>query len=89
MNVALWLVGGGVVGWIAFSFLKFNSARGKMFSVLIGMGAGYLGGGALAPLLGAALSDPGSFNPLSLFMALAGSAACLIVCDMIYRRFGV
>lgn len=89
MNVATWVLLGGIIGWIGFSYLKFNARRGVIVSVVIGVGGAFLGGHVLAPMLSAAMASPGDFNPLSLFTAFAGAAACLIVGDMIYRRFGV
>lgn len=89
MNIAMWVLVGGIIGWIGFSYLNFNVKRGMIISVVIGMAGAFLGGGVLAPMLSAAMANPGDFNPLSLFTAFAGAAGCLIVGDMIYRRFGV
>ena len=89
MNVATWILAGGLIGWIAFSYLKFNAGRGMIISVIIGMAGAVLGGDVLAPLLSAAMASPGDFNPLSLFTAVASAAGCLIIGDMVYKRFGV
>jgi len=89
MNVAMGILVGGIVGWAGFSYLKFNASRGMMISIVIGMAAGFLGGELIAPLLGAAAVTPGDFNPLSVFVAFASAAACLIIGNMVYNRFGV
>lgn len=89
MNIATWILAGGIIGWIGFSYLKFNAGRGMIISVIIGMAAAVLGGDVLAPLLSADMASPGDFNPLSLFTAVASAAGCLIIGDMIYSRFGV
>ena len=88
MEFAMWILVGGVVGWIGFSFLKFNVTRGMVVSIVIGMVAGFLGGARLAPLLSAATAHAGDFNPFSLFMAFASAAGCLIICNMVHKRFG-
>jgi len=89
MNIATWILAGGIIGWIGFSFLKFNLKRGMVVSIVIGMAGGFVGGDLLAPMLSAAMATHGDFNPLSLFTAFASAAGCVIVGDMIYNRFGV
>jgi len=34
MNMALWMVSGALVGWLAYSVLGFNEARGKPVSAV-------------------------------------------------------
>lgn len=89
MNIAIGILVGGIVGWAGFSYLKFNASRGMMLSLVIGMTAGLLGGEVIAPMLGAAAVAAGDFNPLSAFVAFASSAACLIIGNMVYNRFGI
>ena len=89
MNITTWLLAGAVVGWIGFSFLKFNAKWGLVVSITIGTFGGLLGGALVAPLLGTVAVNPGEFNPLSLFTAFASALGCLTVTDMIHKRFGV
>lgn len=89
MNVALWLLAGGLAGWVGFSLLHANAVRGLYASILIGMGGGFLGGGILAPMIGDTATMPEAINLIALIMALAFAAVCLTVGDMIYRRFHV
>jgi uncharacterized membrane protein YeaQ/YmgE (transglycosylase-associated protein family) len=89
MNIATWILAGGIIGWIGFAYFKFNPRRGMIISVIIGISGAVLGGDLLAPLLSAAMASPGDFNPLSLFTAAASAAGCLIIGDMVHSRFGV
>ena len=89
MNIATWVLAGGVMGWMGFVYLRFNAKRGLAISIIIGIAGGLLGGGLLAPLFGASLVNPGDFNPLSLFIAAANALGFLIVTDMVYQRFGI
>src|SRR3954451_13665375 len=36
MNIATWMLSGALVGWLGYSVLGFNQARGKMVSLIIG-----------------------------------------------------
>jgi len=88
-NIMLWVLAGGVAGWIAFAFMKFNADRGLLISIIIGMVGGYLGGSILAPMFGAGPAvNPSDFNPFPLFIAFASAVACLTISNMIHKRFG-
>ena len=89
MNTVIWLLAGGILAGIAFATLKMNNARGLIVSIVIGVMSAYFGGNVLAPLFGSASQAPGEFAPFALLVASASAAACLLVSDMIYERFGV
>lgn len=89
MNVMLWVLAGGVAGWIGYAVMGLNHSRGMLTSIIIGMVGGLLGGMVLAPMLSASVAvHPGDFNPFPLVMAFAFAAACLIISNMIHKRFG-
>ena len=88
MNGILWLIAGGAVGWIGYSFMNLSEERSLMTSIALGMFGGFLGGKLVAPMFGAAGAvNPGDFSPWSLFMALASAAAILIISSMLHKRF--
>jgi len=89
MNFAMWVLAGGVLGWIGFSMLDINRERGMIISVIIGALGGLLGGNVLAPMLGAVADTPNNFNMYSLVIAMASAAACLAIGNLLSRRFGV
>jgi uncharacterized membrane protein YeaQ/YmgE (transglycosylase-associated protein family) len=91
LNTAIWLFAGGALGWLAFSFLQLNAARGLLNAVLIGVVAAYLGGSIVAPWFGNAGTFGGGAGELNFFALLIASCtalAALYVSDTIYRRFG-
>jgi uncharacterized membrane protein YeaQ/YmgE (transglycosylase-associated protein family) len=88
-NIMLWVLAGGIAGWIGYAFAKFNKDRGLLISIIIGMLGGYLGGNVLASMFGAGVTvNVGDFNPFRLFIAFASATACLTISNMIYKRFG-
>ena len=89
MNSVMWILAGGIVGWVGFTYLNFNEMRGMSVSTIIGMVGGLLGGQVFAPMFGAAAAVPGDFSVMALLVALAGAAACLAAANMVYDRFGV
>ena len=88
MNVMIWMVAGGIVGWVACTALHLNAARGLVVSAIIGIAGAFFGGHVLAPIFGAAVGETGAFSPFALLVAAASAIACLTISDMMYERFG-
>ena len=89
MNIVMWMLAGGVIGWVGFAYLGFNEMRGTVVSTIIGMVGGLLGGQVFAPVFGAAAAVPGDFSMMALLVALASAAACLAAANLVHNRFGV
>ena len=85
MNVPLWIIAGGVLGWLLRSKMGLDATRGA-FAVLVGAVGGFVGGNVLAPMLGAATDAPNEFNVFSMVVAVASAAACLTVAGLLHRR---
>ena len=88
MNIAMWILAGGILGWVGYAFLGFNEERGKVVPILIGAMGGFIGGKLIAPMFTAALV-PGAFSVSALFFAAAVAAAFLAVGNLVYNRWGV
>ncbi len=86
MNIALWILCGGAVGWIGFAVFHANTRRGLPASVAIGAFGGLLGGMTIAPMLGAVVDPVNAISPFSLVVALAVAAACLIISNLLFNR---
>jgi uncharacterized membrane protein YeaQ/YmgE (transglycosylase-associated protein family) len=89
MNILIWMLTGGVVGWAGYSFLGYNEQRGMMVSIVIGTLGGFFGGNMIAPMFTAAAAVPGDFSSLALLFAAAAAAAFLAVGNLVYNRWGV
>jgi uncharacterized membrane protein YeaQ/YmgE (transglycosylase-associated protein family) len=89
MNIAMWILAGGVLGWIDFTHVKANKQRSRVISIVIGMVGGFFGGNVLAPIFGADTSTPNDFSLFPLAVALASAAACLAISNLLSRRLGV
>lgn len=89
MNIPIWVLAGGMLGWIGYSVLKFNEERGMVFSIVIGVVGGFFGGNVLAPMFGAVTDAQNSFNLFAMVVAMASAAGCLAVGNLISNRYGV
>ena len=89
MNLVMWLLAGGALGWAAFTLLGINQERGTIASIIIGAFGGVIGGQVVAPMLSSAPIVSGNFDIQALFFAAVSASACLAIGNMIERRFGV
>ena len=89
MNIAMWILAGGILGWAGYSILGFNRERGMVVSLVIGAVGGLLGGNAIAPIFAAAPAVTGDFSPSALFFAAGAAAALLAAGNLAYNRWGV
>jgi uncharacterized membrane protein YeaQ/YmgE (transglycosylase-associated protein family) len=80
MQVVAWLVAGGVVGWVAGLLMRRHD--GVLLDVVIGIVGALLGGWFLAPLLGVATIDQGTFTLTSLLVSLAGAVILLAIVNI-------
>jgi uncharacterized membrane protein YeaQ/YmgE (transglycosylase-associated protein family) len=88
MNIAMWMLAGAILGWVGFSYLRFNEARGMMISMVIGGVGGLVGGNMIAPLF-TATTVPGAFSSSAMVFAAIAAAAFLAVGNLVYNRWGV
>jgi uncharacterized membrane protein YeaQ/YmgE (transglycosylase-associated protein family) len=89
MNMMIWMLAGGVIGWASFAYLKFSEGRGMIASVIIGATGGLIGGKLVAPLFGLSAVAPGDFSTAALLFAFIAAAGLLLISDRIYARYGV
>ena len=53
MNIIIWLIVGGILGWLASMMMKTDGQQGIILNVVVGIVGAMLGGWLLSPLLGA------------------------------------
>lgn len=82
MNVLLWIVLGGLAGWIASIMMGTNSSQGPIMDIIVGIVGAVLGGWIMtlfgqAPVTG--------FNLYSFIVALIGSIVLIAVVRAVRR----
>ena len=86
MNFIIWLVVGGVIGWIASLIMKTDAQQGLFLNVVVGIVGALLGGWLLSPLVGAGTLNQGDFSVMGLLVSLAGAIILLFLVNLIRRR---
>lgn len=86
MNLIIWLVVGGVIGWIASLIMKTDAQQGILLNVVVGIIGALLGGWLLAPMLGTGTINQGDFSVSGVFVSLVGAVVLLFIVNLIRRR---
>jgi len=89
MNIVMWILAGGALGWIGYSYFGYNEERGMNVSIIIGSAGGFLGGYLIAPMFSAAAAVPGDFSASALVFAAVVASASLFVGNLVHKRWGV
>jgi uncharacterized membrane protein YeaQ/YmgE (transglycosylase-associated protein family) len=88
MNMALWILIGGAVGWLAHMYLGFDK-RGPLGSAIIGALGAVVGGNLVAPMFNAGAAVPEAFTTAGMFFAAALAVAFLLISNFVHSRWGV
>ncbi|MBT2298938.1 GlsB/YeaQ/YmgE family stress response membrane protein [Variovorax paradoxus] len=85
MNIVIWLVVGGLIGWVASMIMKTNAQQGLVLNIVVGIIGSMIGGWLIAPLLGAATVNQNDFSVRGLVASLIGAVILLAVVNLVRR----
>jgi uncharacterized membrane protein YeaQ/YmgE (transglycosylase-associated protein family) len=88
MNVIVWLIVGGVVGWIASLIMNTDNQQGTLLNVVVGIVGAVVAGWISLPLIGAGTINQGNYSFPSLVVSLVG-AVILLAAVRLFRRGAV
>jgi uncharacterized membrane protein YeaQ/YmgE (transglycosylase-associated protein family) len=88
MNIIIWLVVGGLIGWVASMVMRTNGQQGMLLNVVVGVVGAVLGGWFLSPLFGVSTINQNNFSVPSLFVSLLGAVILLAIVNL-FRRGAV
>jgi uncharacterized membrane protein YeaQ/YmgE (transglycosylase-associated protein family) len=87
MDILLWVLTGGLIGWIAFSRFGFNEQRGLNVSILLGAAGALFGVKMVAPMF---LTLPaGELGVAAIVFAAAAACAVLVLGNLVSNRWGI
>ncbi|PIR88800.1 MAG: GlsB/YeaQ/YmgE family stress response membrane protein [Candidatus Harrisonbacteria bacterium CG10_big_fil_rev_8_21_14_0_10_44_23] len=82
MDILVWILFGGLVGWVASLLMKTDARQGILLNIIIGI-AGAVLGGWLMNIIG--VSGVGGFTLYSFLVALLGATILIGIVKMIRR----
>ena len=87
MNILIWLVVGGVVGWLASIVMRTDGQQGLLLNVVVGIVGALLAGFVISPLLGVATINEG-LSVGTFLVSLVGAIILLAIVNL-FRRGAV
>ena len=84
MNFILWLIVGGVVGWLASLIMKTDAQQGILLNVVVGIVGAFIGGWLISPLAGTGSINEG-LSIGSVIVSLIGAVILLAIVNL-FRR---
>jgi uncharacterized membrane protein YeaQ/YmgE (transglycosylase-associated protein family) len=85
MNFIIWIVIGGIIGWLASLVMKTDAQQGLLMNVIVGIIGALLGGWLLSPLFGAGTINANDFSVMSLVVSFLGAVILLAIVNLIFR----
>ena len=85
MNFILWLVVGGIVGWLASLIMKTDAQQGTLLNIIVGIVGAFVGGWLISPLVGVGTINQNNFSISSMMVSLVGAVILLAIVNL-FRR---
>ena len=86
MTIIMWIIIGGVLGWLASIVMKTNAQQGIILNIVVGIIGAFLGGLLLAPLFGTGTINQSDFSIGSLFVSFLGAVILLAIVNFFRGR---
>ena len=85
MNFILWLIVGGLLGWIASLIMRTDAQQGIFLNIVVGIIGALLAGFLLSPLFGVGTINQSNFSLPALLISLLGAIILLALVNL-FRR---
>ena len=85
MNFILWIIIGGIIGWLASIIMRTNAQQGLFLNIVVGIIGALVAGFLLTPLFGMSTINQNNFSLPSLLVSLLGAIILLAIVNL-FRR---
>ena len=85
MGIIIWLIVGGICGWLASIIMKRDAQQGIFMNIIVGIVGAVLAGWLISPLVGVGTINDG-ITVGSFLVSLVGAVILLFVVNLITRR---
>lgn len=86
MNFIVWLVLGGVIGWLASILMKTDGQQGLFLNVVVGIVGAMLGGWLISPMVGVGTINQNNFSMGALLVSFVGAVLLLGIVNLVRRK---
>ena len=85
INLIIWLVVGGVIGWVASLIMRTDASQGIFLNVIVGIVGAAIAGLVVSPMVGLPTINQDAFSIGALLVSLLGAVVLLAIVNL-FRR---
>ena len=85
MNFILWIIIGGILGWLASLIMRTNAQQGLFLNIVVGVIGALVAGFVLTPLFGIGTINQNNFSLPALLVSLLGAIILLAMVNLCRR----
>ena len=85
MNFILWILVGGLIGWVASIVMRTDAQQGIFLNVIVGVVGALVAGWIISPLVGIPTINQDVFSLPALLVSLLGAIVLLGVVNLVRR----
>ena len=85
MNFIVWLVVGGIIGWLASLIMRTDAQQGMLLNVVVGIVGAFIGGWLISPLVGVGTINQNALSIPAMAVSLVGAVILLAIVNLIRR----
>ncbi|HEY0607422.1 MAG TPA: GlsB/YeaQ/YmgE family stress response membrane protein [Herpetosiphonaceae bacterium] len=87
INFLVWLLVGGIIGWIASMIMRTDAQQGLLLNIVVGIIGAFLGGFLIRTLgIGGATINDNAFSLPALLVSLVGAVVLLGIVNLVQGR---
>ena len=85
INFIIWIIVGGIIGWLASIIMKTDSRQGLIADIIVGIVGAFVGGFFLSPLFNSSTINESNYSLPALLVSLGG-AIILLAISKLFRN---
>lgn len=85
MNFILWIIIGGLIGWVASMIMRTNAQQGLLLNIIVGVVGALVAGWIISPLVGIPTINQDVFSLPALLVSLLGAIVLLGIVNLVRR----
>jgi uncharacterized membrane protein YeaQ/YmgE (transglycosylase-associated protein family) len=85
INFLVWIIVGGIIGWLASMIMRTNAQQGILLNIVVGIVGAFLAGLILSPILGTGTINESNFSIPALLVSLGGAVILLAIVNLFNR----
>jgi uncharacterized membrane protein YeaQ/YmgE (transglycosylase-associated protein family) len=85
LNFLVWLIVGGIIGWVASLIMRTNAQQGLLLNIVVGIVGAFVAGWLLTPFFGVGTINQSNFSVPAMLVSLGGAVILLAIVNLMRR----